>query len=92
MLSDSDSDVRQAAAAALGDMRNPAALPGLMMAVGDEDRLVRTAAQHALELIDPGWPKSPSAQEAVPRLKALLAVRPAWVRSAILQVLKQIEG
>jgi hypothetical protein len=53
---------------------------------------VRLAAEHALNQIYPAWAQSEPAQRAIPQLQTLLQQRPAWVRSAILQVLGKLRA
>lgn len=66
--------VRRNAAEELGRMGPAArpAIPPLIAAAVDVEEPVRKSASGALEKIDPGWPTSPEAAEAVPALvKAL---------------------
>jgi HEAT repeat protein len=89
-LADTDSDVRQGAAAALGQIRFGPAIEELVVTLGDEEKTVRAAAEQALEQIYPEWAQTEDALRAAARLQDLLGVRPQWVRSAILQVLQKI--
>ncbi|HJT69873.1 MAG TPA: HEAT repeat domain-containing protein [Terriglobales bacterium] len=50
-LNDKDSRVRAAAAATLGDLRNPGAIPALKAALTDKDISVMLAATHALYVL-----------------------------------------
>ena len=71
MLADSDSDVRQAVAQALGTIGEPASIEALVLALTDEERAVRQAAELALGRIDANWVYSEAAQRAMPQLEAV---------------------
>jgi HEAT repeat protein len=92
MLKDSDNDVRQYAAKALGSIGNPKAIEALVMTLIDEEHSVRQAAEGALGQIDRHWTESELARRASSRLEASLEDRPAWVRSAVSQVLAKLRG
>jgi hypothetical protein len=66
------------------------AIEGLVVALVDEERAVRQASERALEQIDRDWPNSEAARRAGAQLEASFATRPAWVRSAISQVLAKL--
>ena len=90
LLSDSDSDVRLAAAKNLGASNDKAAVEALVTALVDEERAIRQAAERALNQIDPDWTHSEAAHQAALRLQTSMDSRPAWVRSAISQVLARL--
>ena len=90
LLSESDSDVRRAVAQALGTIGEPAAIEGLVLALTDEERAVREAAELALNRIDPNWVSSEAAQRAAPQLEASLSDPRGWVRSAAAQILAKL--
>jgi HEAT repeat protein len=89
---DPDSDVRLATARALGAIGHPGAIEALVVAMTDEEKAVREMAELALSQIDRNWHASEGAQRAIAHLEASLADRPAWVRSAINQVLAKLRG
>ena len=80
-LGDADADVREAAAEALGQIGDAAAVPGLLAALGDADWRVRRAAAAALGQI--GAP-------AVPGLLAALRYAEEDVREAAAAALREI--
>ena len=92
MLADSDNDVRQYAAKALGVIGSRNAIEALVMSLIDEERAVRQAAEAALGQIDVHWTESEAAQRASWRLAATLEDRSPWVRSAVTQVLAKLRG
>jgi len=61
-LAEGDVELRIAAAAALGEMQDPAAVEPLSAALRDADPRVRRAAEDALSRIDPSWRQRPAAQ------------------------------
>ena len=65
-----------------------------MMAQGDMALAIGEgqAAEGALDQIDRHWTKSEAAQQASWRLEATLADRPAWVRSAVSQLLDKMRA
>jgi len=85
-------EARLAAAKALGILASAEAVEELVVALTDEERSVRQAAEAALTQIDPNWVQSDAAQRASTRLEASLNDRPAWVRSAILQALAKLRA
>ena len=92
MLSDADSDVRRAVAQALGVIAEVPAIEALVLALTDEERAVREAADLALGRIDPNWVCSEAAQRAAPQLEAALNDQRGWVRSAASQVLARLHA
>ena len=92
LLGDLDSDVRLAAAQALGTLRNTVAVEALVVALTDEERTIREAAATALGLIDPNWPILKEAWQASPRLELLLEDPRAWVSAAASQVLDKLRA
>jgi HEAT repeats/PBS lyase HEAT-like repeat len=69
-LDNGEPEVRQMAARALGRMGPPAkaALPALVVALADGEPSMRWEAAWAMSWIEPDWPKSPTARQAIPRL------------------------
>ncbi len=63
-LQDPDPGKRAAAAVALGQIRDPAAISALSIARTDVDENVRNCAVDALDSIDPEWRKKPEARVA----------------------------
>jgi HEAT repeat protein len=72
-------------------MGEPAAIEGLVLALTDEERAVRHAAEAALGRIDANWASSEAAQRASPQLEASLNDPRGWVRSAAAQVLAKLQ-
>ena len=92
LLVDRDSDVRLAAVTGLAGSDHSAAVEGLVVALVDEERAIREAAQRALDQINPDWPHSEAAQRARQHLENLMNSCPAWVHSAISQVLARLRS
>jgi len=64
-LKDEDGSVRRAAAAVLGELKDPRAVEPLISALKDEDWHVRLAAVGALEEINPKWQGTEEAKRKV---------------------------
>ena len=90
-LSESDCDVRQAAAEALGLMRTQTAIESLVLALTDEERGVRQAAEASLEKLNAEWTSSEAARRASSQLHKLLEQRPPWVKSAVAQLFEKLQ-
>lgn len=71
-LGDDDSNIRKAAADALGSLKNPRALESLIFRIVDWDESVRLAVVQALNEIDSNWRNSDAAKQAIPTLMELL--------------------
>jgi HEAT repeat protein len=91
-LSDKDSDVRLAAAKALGAIGDATTIEALVLSLTDEEKTVREAVESALEQIDRNWAATEEAKKAITALESSLEKRPAWVRSAVNQVLVKLRG
>jgi HEAT repeat protein len=93
MLEDPDNDVRLATVKALGHLpQTPASTRGLMLALVDEERSVRVAAESALDQISPDWTRSAEAGEAIELMETRLATRPVWVRGAVMATMSRLRG
>ena len=92
LLADPDSDVRRAVAQVLGAVGEPAAIEGLVLALTDEERAVREAADISLRKIDPNWVCSEAAQRTTTQLEAALNDPRGWIRSAAGQVLAKLRA
>lgn len=82
MVRDADAARRRAAAWALGQMRDPAAVPSLVVALGDEDAKVREAAAASLVHL-------PDSQ-ALPALLPLLQDSSKAVRKAVIAAVARL--
>ena len=76
----------------LGTIGAPAAIEALVLALTDEERAVRHAAELALGRIDSKWTYSEAAQHARAQLEASLNDQRGWVRSAATQVLAKLHA
>jgi HEAT repeat protein len=92
LLADPDSDVRRAVAQALGAIGEPPAIEGLVLALTDEERAVREAADIPLRQIDPDWMSSEAARRTTTQLEAALNDPRGWIRSAAGQILAKLRG
>ena len=89
-LLDNDNDVRQTAAASLGQVPDPRAIGPLVLALKDENSSVRQAAKAALRQIDRQWELSEGARMAVPQLEAAINHREYWVAQSAADTLAKI--
>jgi len=89
-LKDSDSDVRLATAKALGEIGSPGAIEALVLALIDDERMVRHVAGLSLNQIDANWTQSEPAQRACAELEKSLQTRPAWVRASASDVINKL--
>lgn len=92
LLKDRDKDVRYTTAQVLGNLGDQRAVQALVEALTDVETPVRRAAAAALEQIDPEWPRTDAARQAVPALKAAQQHRDYWVRQAATEALARIQA
>jgi hypothetical protein len=90
LLRDADREVRQATVHALELINDPRALTPLILALIDSEDTVRQAATRALEMIEPSWPRTEFAHQAIPQLKAALKDKEYWVRQSAASALARI--
>jgi hypothetical protein len=90
LLEDAHFEVRLVAVQFLGRFYSTQISEALVIALTDEERAIRQVSETTLNAIAPDWAQSQAAQRAGVRLEALLENRPAWVRSAIQQVLTKV--
>jgi hypothetical protein len=67
-------------------------MEGLVLALVDEERGIRQAAEGALDQINPCWPYCEASQRAASRLEASLEAAAPWVRSAISQLIAKLRA
>jgi len=79
-------------AQALGTIGAPVAIEALVLAMTDEERAVRQAAELALGRIDSNWAYSEAAQHASAQLEASLNDQRGWVRSAAAIVMAKLHA
>jgi HEAT repeat protein len=90
LLRDADSEVREAAARALGLLGDRRAMGALVLALVDVKDAVRSLANSSLRLLDPQWEQSDAVRAAIPQFQEALKDKEYWVRQAAADVLAKI--
>jgi HEAT repeat protein len=88
MLRDTDREVRQQAADALGNLSAENSIEVLVLALKDEHSSVRQAAARSLRRVNPYWEQSEAARKALPQLRAALNDKNYSVQFAAAEILK----
>ena len=88
-LKDEDGDVRRAAAAALGELKDPRAVEPLISALKDGD--VRNTAARVLGEINPKWRETEEAKRKVPEFISDLKDKDVNVRLAAVWALRELK-
>ncbi|QTA84570.1 sister chromatid cohesion protein PDS5 [Desulfonema magnum] len=97
-LTDSNRDIRNAAAEALGEIDSEwsqseaaqSVVSDLVKTLSDKDKNARNAAAEALEKIDPQWSQSEAAREVIPNLTSALFHQDKDIRIASVTALGEI--
>jgi HEAT repeat protein len=90
VLRDADSDVRETAASALGNLRDRRAIGPLIKALADTSSGVRRIVTAALARLDENWSLSAEAQGAVEELKGELQSGDAELRYTVEKLLANL--
>src|SRR5207302_1889040 len=91
-LADPDADDREAAAMALGSLRDPRAIGPLVLALKDPNSSVRGIAAATLSRIDTDWSSLPEARAAAEELKPALQDKDPGVRHFVGHLLAAIHA
>jgi HD-GYP domain-containing protein (c-di-GMP phosphodiesterase class II) len=89
-LDEGDKNVQLGAVRALGDIKDPRALPKLIVTLKTDKEDLRSKVREALVKIDPDWSQSNAARLLVPTLIASLRDKNPVVRRNIIPVLGEI--
>ena len=89
-LRNADRELRRLAIQTLGKIENPRSVTQLISALLDGDIRMRQSAAEALETIDPNWPQSEAAVQALPTVLKALKGHDGDVRRRAAQVLGKL--
>ncbi len=90
-MKDKGKDVREAAAYALGELKDPRAVEPLISALKDKDSYVRREAAEALKKINPKWMETEEAKGKVPEFIFALKDEESKKSDSLIPVVKALE-